>query len=81
MREFNVRAYEDHWIVQEEGGPAEIVEGTDDILKAIAWQPWVAPPTVKVVKKKRKRRTKAELEAIEYAKHVKAKVEDNATTV
>ena len=79
MREFHVRAYEDHWLVREEGDSEEkIVMGDKSLSETLSWQPWVAPPTAKAVTKKRKRRTKAELEAIkpEYRK-----VEAGTTTV
>ena len=62
MREFTVRAYEDHWIVQEEaGGTPEIIEGADALVKALAWQPIEQKPKRTYPKGTRRRRKASEV--------------------
>lgn len=67
MREFTVRAYEDHWLVREEGGGEEkVVEGQQALTEALAWRPAATRPTV--ARKPRTRRTKEQIAAAKAAK-------------
>lgn len=65
MREFNVRAYEDHWLVSEEGGgELKVIASADALVKELSWQPIGTPPVEKPrVVRKRTRRTRAQIAA------------------